>query len=86
MKSLRPRPAYAHPDRRRGFALAREAHLADVLSIVLDYVYAGEEREAWEFYEATYGLPDKAQLKREVKRSLRAEPVYRFVYGKRAAG
>lgn len=65
---------------------AREAHLADVLSVVLAYVYAGEERAGWEFYEATYGLPDKVQLKREVKRSLRAEPVYRFMYGQRAAG
>jgi hypothetical protein len=64
---------------------APEPHLAGVLSIVLDYVYAGEERAAWEFYDATYRLPDKAEVKRDIKSELRAEPVYRFIH-KQAAG
>ena len=55
-------------------------HLSDVLSVVLTYVYAGDERAAWEFYDAAYGLPDKAAVKRDVKGVLRAEPVYRFLY------
>ncbi len=58
---------------------ARGSHLADVLSIVLSYVYAGEEGAGWEFYDAAYGLPDKAEVKREVERVLRGEPVHRFM-------
>lgn len=60
----------------------RESHTADVLSLVLAYVYAGEERAAWEFYEAAYKLPDKAELRKEIEGELRAEPVYRFVRAK----
>lgn len=61
------------------------SHLSDVLSIVLAHVFAGEEREGWEFYEKTYGLPDKAEVRRETEAELRAQPVYRFIYAKRAA-
>lgn len=61
-----------------------DSHLADVLEVLLSYVYAGEEREGWEFYEAAYRLPDKAEVKREVEAVLRLEPVYRFMYKSRA--
>jgi hypothetical protein len=61
-----------------------EPHLSDVLSVVLAYVYAGEERAGWEFYDAAYRLPDKAAVKREIERELRAEPVHRFMYGQAA--
>jgi hypothetical protein len=60
----------------------RESHLADVLSIVLSYVFAGKEREAWEFYESAYKLPDKAEIRKEVEDTLKTQPVYRFMYGK----
>jgi hypothetical protein len=63
---------------------AGASHLADVLSIVLSYVFAGDERAAWEFYEAAYRLPDKAEVKREVVAVLRSQPVYRFMYRKAA--
>lgn len=62
-----------------------ESHLSEVLSVVLAHVFAGEEREGWEFYEKTYRLPDKAEVRRETEAELRAQPVYRFVYAKRAA-
>jgi len=58
----------------------RESHTAGVLSVVLDYVYAGEERAGWEFYDAAYKLPDKAALKRDTEAALRADPVYRYIY------
>jgi hypothetical protein len=69
----------------RGPSEPGDSHLADVLSILLTYVFAGDEREGWEFYEAAYKLPDKAEVKREVKAELRSQPVYRFIY-KQAAG
>lgn len=62
----------------------REKHLADVLSIVVDYIFAGKEREAWEFYEAAYKLPDRVEVKREIKATLKAQPVYNFMYRKAA--
>lgn len=64
---------------------ARGAHAADVLAILLNHVFAGEERAGWEFYEAAYRLPDKAEFRREVEAALRAQPVYRFMRGRRAA-
>ena len=63
----------------------RTGHLAGVLSVVVGYVYAGRPREAWAFYEASYALPDKVEVRREIEETLRARPVYRFMYAKRAA-
>ena len=60
----------------------REAHLADVLSVVLSYIFAGKEQEAWEFYESAYKLPDKVEIKKEIEDMLKTQPVYRFMYGK----
>jgi hypothetical protein len=64
---------------------SERGHMADVLSVLLSYVFAGDEREGWEFYEAAYALPDKAEVRREVEATLRAQPVYRFM-DKQAAG
>ena len=63
----------------------RTQHLADVLAVVAGYVFAGREREAWAFYEASYALPDKPEVRREIEEALRARPVYRFMYAQRAA-
>lgn len=58
----------------------RENHLSDILSLVLDYVLAGEEQAAWAFYEEAYRLPDKAEMKRKIQAELSALPLYRFTY------
>jgi hypothetical protein len=57
-------------------------HLSDVLSIVLDCIFAGREKEAWTFYEGAYKLPDKSKIQREIRAVLRDSPVYRFIYHK----
>lgn len=57
-------------------------HLSDILPIVLDYIFAGEEQEAWTFYEEAYKLPDKVEIKKEIKAVLKDQPVYRFMYKK----
>jgi hypothetical protein len=59
---------------------AGSSHQADVLTVLLSHVFAGDERAGWEFYEAAYALPDKAEVRREVETTLRAQPVYRFMY------
>jgi hypothetical protein len=57
-------------------------HLAGILAIVLDYILAGQEQKAWAFYEERYRLPDKAEIKQEIKARLKEQPVYRFIYRK----
>jgi hypothetical protein len=56
-------------------------YLAMRLEIFLRYVYAGRENDGWSFFDRTYNLTDKQGIKREIKRMLIAEPVYRFIYG-----
>ena len=58
-------------------------HLGDVMEVVLTYVFAGRQREAWAFYDAAYKLPDKNKIKKAILRQLRQSPVYRFIYRKR---
>ena len=53
---------------------------AAVLEQLLNYVYAGKEDEAWKFYEKTYKLDDKEEIRRRVKTILRSQPVYKFIY------
>ena len=56
-------------------------YLATRLDILLRYVYAGRETDGWSFFDRTYNLKDKQEMKREIKRILDTEPVYRYVYG-----
>jgi len=56
-------------------------YLATRLDILLRYVYAGRENDGWSFFDKTYNLKDKQEMKREIKHILNTEPVYRFVYG-----
>jgi hypothetical protein len=58
-------------------------YLATRLDIFLRYVYAGRESDGWSFFDKTYNLKDKQDVKREIKHILNTEPVYRFVYGMR---
>ena len=55
-------------------------HLSSVPGIVLDFVFAGREREAWTFYDQAYKLPDKHRIKRQIRALLSDSPVYRFIY------
>lgn len=57
-------------------------HLSNVLTIVLDYVFAGRENVAWTFYEQAYKLHDKDKIKRDIRAELKNSPVYRFIYRK----
>lgn len=56
------------------------SYLAKRLDIFLRYVYAGRESDGWSFFERTYNLTDKQDVKREIKRILDTELVYRFIY------
>ena len=58
-------------------------HLADVLNVTLRFVYAGEEKEGWLFYDRVYQLPDKEEVRVRVLALLKDEPVYQFIYKNR---
>lgn len=59
-------------------------YLSERLGIVLRYIYAGKEAEAWSFFDKEYGLPDKEVMKAKIKAVLKNEAVYKYLYGKRA--
>lgn len=54
-------------------------YLATRLDILLDYLYAGRERDGWEFFERAYDQPDKAKVKATVKNVLRKNRAYQYI-------
>jgi hypothetical protein len=61
-----------------------EPSLGRLMSIVLDYVFIGEEQHGWKLFEEMCDLPDKARIKQDMQRELKRHPVYRYVYKTRA--
>jgi hypothetical protein len=59
-------------------------YLSTRLDIVLRYIYAGKEAEAWSFFDEEYRLPDKEVMRAKIKAVLKKEAVYKYLYGKRA--
>jgi len=55
-------------------------YLSDRLDIVLQYIYAGEEQKAWQFFDQEYTLPNKEEIRSKVKNILAREPVHRYLY------
>lgn len=56
-----------------------------LLNVVLNYLYAGKEREGWEIFETDYNKPDKAELKRKIRQKLAHEPVFRYLHPHRTS-
>jgi hypothetical protein len=56
-----------------------------VLSIMLRYIYAGREKEAWSFYNREYNFRNKSPLRAKIKSALKDEPVHRFIYRQSAS-
>ncbi len=57
-----------------------DEYLSGVLDIVLRYIYAGKEHEAWLFFDRQDRLQNKEELRARIRTVLRNEPVHRFVY------
>lgn len=60
-------------------------HRSAVLSNLLTYIYIGEEKQGWDFYQKHYQLDDEEEIARRVKKILGEQPVYNLIYnhGKR---
>lgn len=56
-----------------------------LLNIFFAYLYAGKEREAWDFFEKEYNKPDKADLERKIRRELALEPVFQYLHPHRSS-
>ena len=58
---------------------AGERYLARRLDVLLQTLYAGKEKEGWEFFDKAYTLPDADKIKAIVKEELRKAPAYKFI-------
>ncbi|HEV7892230.1 MAG TPA: hypothetical protein VGP08_16405 [Pyrinomonadaceae bacterium] len=56
-----------------------EAYMSKRLDILLRYVYAGREREGWDFFDRAYERADRDALKKKIASELSKESVYRFL-------
>jgi hypothetical protein len=54
-------------------------YLARRLDVLLQFLYAGKEKEGWEFFDKAYSLPDADKIKAIVKEELRKAPAYKFI-------
>jgi hypothetical protein len=58
----------------------REEYLSAVLKVLLKKIYASDEADAWKFFDADYSLSDKAEIKSDIKKALKHDPIYRSLY------
>src|SRR5215475_811636 len=56
-----------------------ERYLASRLNVLLRLLYAGKEKEGWEFFDKAYTLPDADKIKAKVKAVLQNAPAYKFI-------
>jgi hypothetical protein len=54
-------------------------YLGKRVDVLLSYLYAGEEKEGWAFFERSYQAKDKARVKRVVKDGLKNSKFYRYI-------
>jgi len=58
---------------------AGELYLARRLDVLLRFLYAGKEKEGWEFFNKAYTLPDAGKIKARVREVLQEAPAYKFI-------
>jgi hypothetical protein len=64
--------------------IEKEIGLGRLMSIVLDYVFVGEEQRGWKLFDEKCELPDKARIRSDMQDVLKAHPVYRYIYKRTA--
>jgi hypothetical protein len=58
-------------------------HRSIVIGTTLTLVYSGRRTEGWKYFDRTYKLKDKEEIRRRVKSILVRQPVYNFIYNRR---
>jgi len=50
------------------------------LKKLLTYIYLGRRTEGWRFFDRTYTLDDREEIRNRVKSILRRQAIYKFIY------
>lgn len=58
----------------------QEEYLSAMLKVLLTRIYAGDEADAWKFFDTEYQLSDKIEFKNDIRKALRHDPIYRSLY------
>jgi hypothetical protein len=58
-------------------------YLGKLLSVVVAYLYAGDERRGWEFFDREYRLSDKEKIKLHLSATLATDSFYSQLYARR---
>jgi hypothetical protein len=61
-------------------------YLSAILKIIITYIYAGKDREGWEFYNKRYRYANKNVIRSEIVTNLKEDPIYKAIYNKGATG
>lgn len=59
-----------------------EKYFNAVVGVVLDYIYAGREAEGWAYFDKNYRLPNKPQLRRDMRGKLSESVIYKSIYSR----
>ena len=54
----------------------------DSFDILLSYIYAGEEKEAWSLYGKFADRCESCPWRRKIRKKLKADSLYRFIYSR----
>jgi hypothetical protein len=60
----------------------RESYYHAVVDVLLTYIYAGRKEEGWRYFYKNYNLPDKQQLRFDLRKLLAGSTVYNSIYSK----
>lgn len=56
-----------------------DQRLGAIMSVTLDYIFAGEEQRGWKFFEEKCKLPDRSRIRLDMQKELNRHPVYRYL-------
>jgi hypothetical protein len=58
----------------------QEDYVQAISRVILDYIYAGEREKGFEYFEKNYKMSDKDEFRKELKETLRKDPIYQSIY------
>jgi hypothetical protein len=56
------------------------APAADDESTIIRYLYSGQRKKAWDFFENNYKLGDKQEIMADIKKRLQGCAIYNYLY------
>jgi len=68
------------PELEKRTSLLEPEYAATSLDILLRFLYAGQERRAWDFFNENYRLSDKQEMKLDTEKKLRGCVIYQYLY------